>query len=104
MDPEGSALVYGLAGTDVLQVNPRSGVVSVQKRIDHEVRAGAEEGCPACCCRGGVKYAGWLWSSMACCGGVKVVPWAVLLGMCVQAVYHLTKTVLCRCKRIVAET
>ncbi|XP_043212632.1 cadherin-87A-like, partial [Amphibalanus amphitrite] len=36
VDPEGSPLLYGLEGTDVLQVNPRSGVVSVQKRIDHE--------------------------------------------------------------------
>lgn len=37
VDPEGSALRYGIMGTDKLAVDDRTGVVTVVKPIDREV-------------------------------------------------------------------
>ena len=38
-DPEGSAVRFGLKGTDKLSVDPASGEVRVEKPIDRESRA-----------------------------------------------------------------
>lgn len=37
VDPEGSPVHYGLDGTDLFQVDPDTGVVTVIKTLDHEV-------------------------------------------------------------------